>query len=123
MGASRFVSSRSDIYLQAGDGHPALASFLPRHLAAPPLVQAAYRPPWSMGVRKGEPTSPSGRRRCRNTGRGPGRESPGRGLQGGATTPLLDGSRESEVSLRRDATAITLPQPGRARCPSALAAG
>ena len=104
MGASRFffVLLRH-APSQAGDRKPAFASSLPRrrraarHSTATPRrgSRGACRPPWSMGVRKGEPTSPSGRSRRRNAGRGPGRESPGRGLQGGATAPLLDGSRES----------------------------
>ena len=37
----------------------------------------------------------------------------------GCDRPLLDGSRESRSLPGRDATAITLRQPGRARCPSA----
>ena len=69
--------------------------FLAAPRAPPGGSRGALRPPRSMGVRKGEPKSPSGRSRRRNAGRGPGRESPGRGLQGGATVPLLDGSRES----------------------------
>ena len=61
-----------------------------------PGVQGGLRsPPWSMGVRRESRNLPRGRSRRRNAGRGPGRESPGRGLQGGAIIPLLDGSRES----------------------------
>ncbi len=79
-----------------------LAASAPRQA---PGVQGAQPPALVDGCPEGEPTSPSGRSRCRNTGRGPGRESPGRGLQGGATAPLLDGSRESRSLPGRDATA------------------
>lgn len=48
------------------------------------------RPPRSMGDRGRVEVSP---------GRGPGRASPGRGVQGGAKAPLADGSRESGISL------------------------
>ena len=85
----------------SGDRDPALASSVPRRRrrAATGGPGGLDRPPWSMGVRKGEPTSPSGRSRRRNAGRGPGRESPGRGLQGGATAPCSMGPGRAEVSL------------------------
>src|SRR6056297_243499 len=40
------------------------------------------------GFPKGEPKSPYGRSRCRNTDRGPGCENPGRGIEG-ARKPLV----------------------------------
>ena len=90
MGASRLLSSRSGMVLQlvtALQPSPRLASspFTP---APPGGPGGLTRPPWSMGVRRESRHLPPGRSRRRNAGRGPGRESPGRGLQGGATMPL-----------------------------------
>lgn len=80
--------------------------------AAMPLVD---------GIAKGERNLAFARSRCRHTGRGPGRESLGRGCKGRGS-PLRDGFRESGSLPDRDATPTCCAQPGRARCPQANSA-
>ena len=95
----------------------------PRTMARGPGPHSSNKEAPGDGFAKGERHLPFARSRCRHTGRGPGRESPGRGCKGRGS-PLRDGSRESAVSLagmqRRNRcpgrTGSMPPPPGRIPC-------
>src|SRR6266851_904690 len=95
MGALRLLLCFAGMVLLAGCCPSALASTLPRRVPRRrPGVQGGLRPASVDGYPEGEPKSPSWSKPMPKHRSWSRARKPGRGLQGGAIIPLLDGSRE-----------------------------
>src|SRR5271170_7665866 len=92
MGASRLLSFSAGMVLQLV---PVLCRSPRRFLAVCPGVQGGLKARPVDGCPEGEPKSPSRSKPAPKRRSWSRARKPGRGLQGGATIPLLDGSRES----------------------------
>src|SRR5216683_257439 len=103
-GASRLLLCSAGMVLLAGCCPSALASTLPRRLpAAARGSRGAKKPAPVDGCPEGEPKFPFRSKPVPKHRSWSRARKPGRGLQGGATIPLLDGSRESRSLPGRDA--------------------